>query len=228
MLILVDERSPEMARKTLEKYGDTVEFSTEGLVYDAICGHPDVFIIQFKDLIVTAPNLPDEYKILLRKQNLQIIDGDKPVGNKHPETARYNAVITSKYFIHNLKISDEKLLEVAANKIKIHVPQGYTRCNLLALNDKKMITSDNGIYKTLTGEGIETLYVSPVDILLPGFANGFIGGACGISGNRLFLLGKLKYHINGKAIKTFIIESGFEIIELYNGPLFDGGGIFLL
>ena len=217
-----------MAKMNLGKFGEVIELFTEELVYNAISGHPDIFITQFAEYIIIAPNLPDEYKIQLKKHSIHFIDGNKPVGNKYPETARYNAVVTSKYFIHNLKISDKKLLEVAANKTKIHVLQGYTRCNLIPLNDEKMITSDNGIYKTLVREGVDVLLVRPEGILLPGFRNGFIGGACGVFENHIFFLGSLKHHIDGKEIEMFVRKNGFEIIELYSGPLFDGGGILFL
>lgn len=228
MLILVDKRAPAVARKNLGKFGKVIEFSTNGLVYDAISGHPDIFITQFTGLNIIAPNLPDEFKIQLKKHNIPFIEGDSPVGNKYPETAGYNAVATSKYFIQNLEISDNRLLEAAADKTKVHVRQGYTRCNLLSLNDEKMLTSDKGIYTTLVNLRIDVCFVDPQNIILPGFKNGFIGGAGGVDRNVVYFLGSLKYLTDGKNISTFISSAGFEIIELYDGPLFDGGGIFFL
>ncbi len=228
MLILVDKRAPGVARVNLGKFGKVVKFSTEGLVYDAISGHPDIFITQFTGFNIIAPNLPDEFKIQLKKHNIHFIEGDRPVGNKYPETAGYNAVATSKDFIHNLEISDKNLLEAAATKTKVHVRQGYTRCNLISLGENKMITSDKGIHKILADIGMDVLFVRPEGILLPGFENGFFGGTCGISENRIFFLGSLKHHFDGRIIEAFIKETSLEIIELYDGPLFDGGGIFFL
>ena len=98
MLILIDERAPEMARRNLEEFGKVVGFSTNGLVYDAISGHPDIFITQFADFIVSAPNLPEAYKTLFKKHNSSSLEGKLPVRVKYPETARYNAVITQNYF----------------------------------------------------------------------------------------------------------------------------------
>jgi hypothetical protein len=228
MLILVDHRASGAARDNLRKFGEVVEFSAKGLVYESISGHPDIFITRFEDFLVTAPNLPDEYKILLKKHNIKSIEGNRPVGNKYPETAGYNAVFTDEYFIHNLNISDEKLMQVAEGKTKIHVSQGYTRCNLLALNDEKMITSDKGIFKTLSKQGIDVLLVRPEGILLPGFKNGFIGGTCGVLGNTVYFTGKLSCLRDSKILERFIKHAGFEIKELHDGSLFDGGGIFYL
>lgn len=217
-----------MAIENLGKFGDVVGFSTKGLVYETISGHPDIFITQFEDFILTPPNMPEECKNLLHSHNIKFREGDLALGSKYPHTAKYNAVVTTKYFIHNLKISDPKLFEAAGEKTKIHVPQGYTRCNLLTLNDDKMITSDKGIYATLTKFGIDVLYVNPDGILLQGFNNGFIGGTCGILGNSVFFMGSLNYLSEGKNIERFIRKTDFEIIELYDGSLFDGGGIFFL
>ncbi len=228
MLILVDKRAPGVARKNLRKFGEVVEFSTEGLVYNAISGHPDIFITQFPGINIIAPNLPDEYKIQLKNHNIHLVGGDRPVGDKYPETAGYNAVATSKYFIHNLKISDKRVLEAAAAKTMVHVRQGYARCNLLWLNDEKMLTSDKGISATLINLGVDVCFVDPDKIILPGFKNGFIGGAGGVYRNVVYLLGSLKHLTDGKNIGVFVRKSGFEIIELYDGPLFDGGGIFFL
>ncbi len=228
MLILVDKRAPEIVRKNLEELGDVVEFSTDGLVYKSISGHPDIFITQFADFNITAPNLPDTYRKTLKSNNIKFFEGELPVGNKYPQSACYNAVLSPKYFIHNLTISDNKLMKMADGKTKIHVAQGYTRCNLLLLNNEKMITSDRGIFSTLTNIGIDVFFVQPEEILLPGFKNGFVGGACGISGNTVYFMGNLNHLTGGKNLGQFIRTAGFEIIEIYNGPLFDGGGIFFL
>jgi hypothetical protein len=228
MLILIDNRAPYPVKDKLKELGEVVGFSTNGLVYESISGHPDVFITKFADFIVTSPNLPDEYKALLKKHHIKSIEGIKPVGNKYPETAHYNAVITDRVFIHNLNFSEEKLIQAAEEKTKIHVSQGYTRCNLLALNDDKMITSDRGIYSTLKMSGIGVLFVHPGEILLPGFKNGFIGGTCGIFGNTVYFMGKLSHIADAKKLEHYIGNAGFEITELYDGPLYDGGGIFFL
>jgi hypothetical protein len=228
MLILVDKRAPEMVRKNLGKLGNIIEFETDGLVYAPISGHPDIFITQCENFIIAAPNLPDEYKNILKNNNISFIEGVLPVGNKYPQTARYNAVFSPGYFIHNLTISDEKTMTAAVGKTKIHIAQGYTRCNLLPLNDEKMITSDHGIYTALKNYGTDVFFVQPKGILLPGFKNGFIGGACGIFEKTVYVMGHLNYHPDGKNLRLFIRDAGFEIVELYNGPLFDGGGIFFL
>jgi len=227
-LIFVDKRAPAEARQNLSKYGELIEFSTRYITYDAISGHPDIFLTQSDSELIVAPNIPVCYKEILVLNRIRFSEGDLPVSSKYPQSARYNAVVTDKYVIHNPQISDPYLKQVTADKYKISVKQGYTRCNLIPLNENMMITSNAGIRTALENTGIRTLFANPANILLPGFEHGFFGGACGIHGGKIFLMGNLDFIDICDELRKFIYRSGLEIIELYRGPLFDGGGIFFV
>jgi len=108
------------------------------------------------------------------------------------------------------------------------INQAYTRCNLIALDEGHYITSDHGIEKVLKNRNLEVLFVSPEGIILPGFANGFFGGCCGILDDKLFTTGSLHCYPEGEKVRQFSQEAGFRVIELYDGPLFDGGGIIFI
>jgi hypothetical protein len=228
MLIFIDKKAPEQAKETLKKYREVVGFFSENICYEAISGHPDIFMTQVDGRLIVAPNLPGDFQTLLTQNKIAFTKGDKPVGSKYPETSFYNAVATKNFIIHQTNQTDDSIMQQCGQKVKIAVKQGYTRCNLIALNDEKMITSDQGIYQQLTKKGIETLFVDSRGIVLPTFDHGFFGGTCGISGNKLFIIGNLRYFAEGKAVRNFIENAGLEIIELYKGPLFDGGGIFFI
>jgi hypothetical protein len=96
------------------------------------------------------------------------------------------------------------------------------------MGENSFITSDRGIQKTLSAKGLEILYVSPEGILLPGFRNGFFGGSCGLHEGSLFISGSLTHFGEGQNVRRFADNHSVEIIELYDGPLVDGGGIFFL
>jgi hypothetical protein len=228
MLIFIDKKTPQPAKAALQIYGEVVEFFTQNLTYEAISGHPDIFITQVDDRIIVAPNLPMFFQNLLTENKISFTKGEKPVGSRYPETSFYNAVITKNFIIHQTNQTDDSILRLCLQKVKISVKQGYTRCNLISLNEKKMITSDQGIYQELTKKGIETLFVDPRGIKLHGFDYGFFGGTCGILGNKLFIIGNLRFFAEGRIVRDFIENSGMEVIELYKGPLFDGGGIFFI
>jgi hypothetical protein len=46
MLIIADARLPERVLKNLERYGEVLPFASQGIVYDSISGHPDIFLCQ--------------------------------------------------------------------------------------------------------------------------------------------------------------------------------------
>ncbi len=110
----------------------------------------------------------------------------------------------------------------------IHLNQGYSRCNLLPLKNNHFITSDEGIKRVLQNYNLNVLQVSPEDIQLPGFKHGFFGGTCGVLGNSIFILGSLKNYKDGGKVETYLHSLNYEIIELFDGPLYDGGSILFL
>jgi len=228
MLIIADKKIPEKAKSNLRKYGELVLLETKGITEESISGHPDIFFCRTPGTLVIAPNLPETVKKILSEKNIAFTEGSSPVEVKYPFSASYNAVVTENFFIHHTGITDTIVTDNCIHLSKIHVLQGYTRCNLLRLDEGHFITSDKGIYKTLTEKGLFALYVSPSDIILPGHDYGFFGGACGIFENTFFVIGNLSKYCDGEKVKSFVEKFHYDIIELYDGPLFDGGSVLFL
>lgn len=226
LIIIADHRLPEQVKSKLKQFGHTVFLETFNITYPAISCHPDIFLFKTNYRLVIAPNTPNEFQELIVQLKFPFTKGKKYVGNEYPETSHYNVVETGKYLIHHKKYTDPEIRELTTGKEFIHVKQAYTRCNLIALNNDRFITSDKGIEKTLKRKGLEVLFVDPRGILLPGFDHGFIGGTCGILDNRIFFLGSLDHFHEGDKIRNFLKD--YEIIELYGGPLFDGGGLLFI
>jgi len=225
LYIIIDWRIPTEAKKNLSKYGDIIEFKTENIVYNAISGHPDIFITQIGQKFILAPNIPEKYiKLLSDLADIEI--GEKKVGPKYPETTYYNCVINNNFLIHKKGFTDPLVLKKTNDKKFINVNQSYTRCSLLEFNNF-FITSDMGIYKKLKNIS-ETIFVNPDKIKIPELKHGFFGGTCGVFENKIFFIGSLSFLDNEKHIKEFVESKGYKIIELYNGPLYDGGGIFFI
>lgn len=228
MWIIVDKRMPSEAKKKLSGYGSLLEFESSGIVYDAISGHPDIFMCLTDGGLIVAPNTPKVYFDFFTKQNIPFKIGHKPLGQKYPATAHYNAVVNDKYLIHNLKYTDDAILDECKHKIHLDTKQAYTRCNLIALDENNFITSDRNLEKILLKHSLNVLYISPDEILLPGFSKGFFGGCCGVFQNKIYVAGSLNYLNAKNALIGFIERCGFEVIELYDGKLFDAGGIFII
>lgn len=228
MLIIVDKRIQAQAKEKLSEYGEIINFSTNGITYDAISGHPDIFFCQVNNQLIVAPNLPEFYKNILQKNSIPFIEGEMPVEQKYPGTSRYNIVATENYLIHNFRYTDSVITNTGDDLDLIHSGQGYTRCNLLPLQKDHFITSDQGISRILTGYKLESMYVEPNEILLPGMKHGFFGGACGIHKDKIFILGSLSKLKNGEALNKYLLSLNYKIVELYDGPLIDGGSIFFI
>lgn len=228
MWIIIDKRIPENSKNILSKYGEIIEFESKGVVYDSISGHPDVFMCQLNNRLIIAPNTPEKFIAQLKDRKIDFEFGVNPLGDKYPKTAVYNALITNKYLIHNTTITDKSILNNCKEKTIIHSNQAYTRCNLISLDDNSFITSDKGIEKALNKHQFSVLYFNPKRIYLQGFNNGFIGGCCGIINKTLFINGSLEHYSGENNVRKFITSSGFFIIELYTGILYDSGGIFFL
>jgi len=257
MLIIVDKRLPEEAKESLEsacltddeggrqgggrreaesvsrqgniqKNPVIIEFETDSLVYPSVSGHPDIFFCQTPGRLVVSSNLPEHYKDLLRREGVDFITGHHAAGNRFPESVHYNAAINNHYLVHKLEYTDPVILESCHYLKKISVSQGYTRCSLAWLKNDHFVTSDAGIYKALREHGLSGLLVSPEGILLPGVRNGLIGGTISVLDNLVLITGSLSTYPEGNRLREYLLSLGHEILELYDGPLFDVGGILIM
>jgi hypothetical protein len=228
MLIIVDRKIPPEAGEKLSAYGTLMHLETAGIVHPAISGHPDIFFCKTPQSLVVSPSLPEKFLHQLEEQKVQFIPGNLASGIRHPASVYYNAAVNDRYLVHRLEYTDPVILQNCHSLKKIPVKQGYTRCNLFLLKNDHYITSDRGIHKNLERSGLKGLFVSPAGIILPGFPNGFIGGAMGLLEDTVFITGSLAHHAEGAAVKQFLENLKYGIIELYNGSLFDGGGILFI
>ena len=224
--IIADSRMPEEAKKNLKKLGNVLFINPTSITYDSISSHPDIFFFQKDDALIYAPNAPKKIIKELKKRKINLIEGEKEVGKKYPETVPYNAVGIGNLLIHNLKHTDTKILSFYENHINVN--QGYTRCNLLALNENAFITSDVAVGTRLaTSVLYSVLYIDPKQIKLEGQKNGFFPGCCGVWKNNLIVCGSTKYLKEKEELDKFLQDNNFNLIELYDGELIDVGSIFL-
>jgi len=228
MFILIDNTIPNQAKINLANYGQLIEMEPNTSTYDAISSHPDIFCCQTVSQLIIAPNITSNIIDCFNINNIKYSLGQNAIGKQYPQTSHYNAVIAGNYLIHNIKHTDNRIVDLSVDKKIISINQSYTRCNLVYLGENNYLTSDKGIYKTLLNYHFNILYINPSEIILPGVNNGFIGGCCGVYENNLFITGNLDYLSDGNAIKEFTSFLGINLIELYDGPLYDGGSIFFI
>lgn len=208
-------------------------------------------LVDYKDITYSPVNThPDIFMCRLGVwETPKIFPGNpEKLTAKYPGNIIYNAVCTGKYFIHNLKYTDPDLMTAALGSTKyptakltiVDVPQGYTRCCCLPVDDNSFITSDHGIEKELTAAGADVLLIEKGHIELPGFDYGFIGGCAGHivvtydSGENnasiptIVFNGDLSSHPDYEKIVAFINERGIDISYFEDYPLTDIGSILAL
>lgn len=227
MLIIADARFPKKVLKNLEKFGEVLPFASRGIVYECIDGHPDIFFCQTPGGLVAAPNTPAEIIKKLRKSGIKLFEGTQPAGAKYPASARYNAFVGAGCLVHRQELTDPTIVENSEGLQIIDVRQGYTRCNLIEAGGL-FITSDRGIETRLKDEGKETFFVDPACIKLPGKKHGFFGGCAGLHKNMLLVAGSIKHFIEGPILNDLLKTRAIELVELYDGPLWDGGSILFI
>lgn len=227
-VVIVDKKMPLPAKNSLKSFAEVHFLESEGIVYKTISGHPDIFLCQGREGIVAAPSLPEDIRVYIERSGISVFSGYSDPQSVYPGSAKYNAVVTDQMIIHNLKITDPAIIEAFPGREQVHVNQGYTRCNLLALGNDCFITSDRGIEKILTLRGKRVMFAEPESIILKGQKHGFFPGCCGLFNGKVLINGALSFHPQGEQIRQFILESGWEVQELFIGKLFDVGGIFVI
>ncbi|MBP5457188.1 MAG: hypothetical protein J6Y37_11880 [Paludibacteraceae bacterium] len=228
-LAVVDARCGKEILDRLALFAEEVHpFQTEGITYESISCHPDIFLYQDPQTIIVAPNAPQELFKKLYQLNISHKIGTSEVGSLLNNSCYYNCVATQHHLFHRENFTDPLIREANQGKVFVALPQSYTRCSLLALNDHAFATSDRGIEKQLNLHGFETFFFTPEEIKIAVHRYGFLGGTCGKWEEKILFLGNPLTHPDGAGLCHFIEKNNLEVVSLCNGHLYDGGGLFFL
>lgn len=235
MYAFIDYRTTNEELINIEKLGfNIILVPKTNKVYDAINGHPDIQLnilnnYNYSKKIIVHKDIPDTFKNNLHKNGIKYIVSKNSLSNKYPKDIILNALILEKYFIHNLKYTDDNLLNSQNSKIKINISQGYSKCSVLPVNNNALITNDKGIHDSLIHYGFDILLLPPGDILLPNLNYGFIGGTGGlVTKNKLAFFGELNHYKYGDMVKKFLYKYDVEPIYLKKGKLIDRGSLLTI
>lgn len=224
----VDCRITEKEFNILNKENlNIIKIPKSPYLYDSICAHPDIQVnISSNNEIVIAKNSLLNINLL---KNFKTYYSNKNLENKYPKNIFLNAINLEKYFIHNLKYTDSVLLEQNKTKELINIKQGYSKCSCAIVNDNALITSDLGIYNTLSKYPIDLLLIPSGDITLKSLPYGFIGGSCGlIAEDKMAFFGNLSKHSYGEDIKNFLFKHNVKPIYLSESKLIDRGSLLTI
>ena len=234
--VICDGRISPAMERGLQKYGYyVIKLPAAKTLPEGISSHPDSLIFRLGDIFLTtceygedASYVFSDVREFLESSRLYFID--ESFEKSYPKDAMLNALSFGKTLIANKKTVAPKILEISEKEgytLK-NVNQGYPNCSILKLDEENAITADAGIYKALCEIGVRTLLISQGHISLPPYDYGFIGGASGVDGDKVFFLGDLSRHPDAEKIESFIKELGMRVICLSDEPLADLGGLIFI
>lgn len=233
---LLDERIPDEARRSLERAGyHTILIPACDRLPRAMASHPDMLVMRIGDEIITERGYAEDNATVFEEisslyPSLTVRHADISLSDKYPEDCRLNALLMGNRLFTRTESVAADILSLAENRgIKaVRVRQGYPACTTLSLGENHAITADCGMAKALRSEGIDVLLIENGDILLPPYDYGFIGGAAGVHDGKVFFIGDLATHRNGREIADFCRGAGYEPISLGVGALLDLGRIIFI
>ena len=164
------------------------------------------------------------------RPNLKVITlPDAPAG-AYPRDCAYNLLCLDRQVFYNPKGISPLLARTLEKKgfLAHPVHQGYAACTVRAIGRGHAITADAGMARALEAAGIHVLKIREGGIALPPYAHGFIGGASGCFGGRVYFYGDLRLHPDGEAMEDFIRAAGFSAKSLSKEPLIDLGGMLFI
>lgn len=229
MYAIIDKRCSKEIKTNLLKYVDGIfEFSSKGITYNSISGHPDIFMFQEGKKIIIAPNSPKDFIQFLTSNKIEYSVGVKSVGEELETSSTYNCLSTKSYVFYKAGIPEESIVNHCNKKKIINLPQAYVRCSMYNITENKFVTSDRGIEKILSDNALDYFYFNPAEIQIKDHKYGFIGGTMGKIDNKIFFLGNVLKHEYGNDLYNYINSSGLEVVCLGTDYLYDGGGIFFI
>ena len=233
---LVDKRIDSAARSALEVLGyHTIAMPKCPRLSEAVASHPDMLTLLVGDLLLTedkylgeARDVFDEIEALVPRLKVEAIA--ETLSPKYPYDCLLNALLIGDMLFCRERSLSRDALELARMRgLKIiDVNQGYPACTVLALGEGHAITADRGMARAMQKVGIEVLLIEDGGIELPPHEYGFIGGAAGVHGDKVYFIGDISTHPCGREIEKFCRDAGFEAISLGDGRLRDLGRIIFI
>lgn len=224
MLIISRKSSEEFKKFLCDNNFSFIETIDNPSLDPRIADHPDLSIFALDDNnLVIDKNVSSYYKKHIKSKN--IVDGDE-VSHSYPNDSIYNIYRYANFYIHNdITESHIEAYMKSNSYTNLYTKQGYSRCSIIPMREK-ILTSDYGIYKSLKNY-INVILLKEEQIPLDGFANGFIGGTCGLVGDTLIFNGNIENSPNYDIIRNEAMKSNIKLMYP-DLPLVDLGSIIYL
>lgn len=229
-IALISSDASQKVISGIKKFGlEPLAVPRTDLVDRRISSHPDIQLFPFRKKIFCHPDTDKKFLSRLDKYIETVLCGTH-LSEKYPEDVPYNIAFTGTHALHLFSSADPTVRKhLEENKISlIKIKQGYAKCSVLTVNEKKIITSDTGIHNSAISGGLDSILIEKGFVLLSGHDYGFIGGASGSYENNILLTGHIDNHPDKTSILGSIESSGKKTVFLSNEPASDIGSIFII
>ncbi len=228
-LAIVGIRCPEAAKirlLSLPEIAEVVRLPEDRQIAAPIADHPDSLICIFEGKLYThseyAKVAKNELLEICEKCSLELCEVSCERADKYPLDCGFNALTLPDR--HQLIGRKKSLAEPLKSLCSADTAQGYAGCTALYAGGT-IITADPSITKAAESLSVPVYPVSGEDISLPGYKEGFIGGAGGSFENTICLFGSPEYSQSAREILEFCQKNGLSLHSLEDGVLTDRGGI---
>ncbi len=235
-IAVADQRIPAEAIVCLKQFGmETLLLPAHSALPPPVASHPDLLLFFEPNAIRTTKRYLDlakqELTEISRRTGLPIQTITEELFNTYPQDILLDAAPVGSH-LFCLEAHTAKEICTQSNRQIISVRQGYAKCSVIPISNNALITSDPSIASAATRRQLDVLLVSADTVRLPGYANGFIGGAASFAPfgdmEQIFFCGDLSTHPQSSQITDFCTRHQKQPISLGSFPLTDVGTIFIL
>ena len=234
-VLLVDNRISNKCERTLEKEGFfLIKLPADPNLEKAIASHPDTVLFYNDGELITTADYCDAAAYVF--SDIREFSPDVKIhftsdirSDKYPMDCQMNALVIGKRVFCKTDTVSKTIIDFANRRGYeiIHTNQGYPACSVLTFGNSA-ITSDEGLASVMAKNGVRVTIISNGSISLPPYEYGFIGGASGVVGKKIYFLGRIESHPDYPAIFDAISQEGYTAISLSDEDLYDLGGIIPL
>ena len=228
-IAVVGQRCPDAAKESLlslPEVTDVVRLPPDIQISEPIADHPDSLICVFDGKLYVHSEYAivsqNELSYICKRCALELIAVECERGDVYPLDCGFNALTIPDR--HTLIGRKKSLAEPLRELCTADTKQGYAGCTSLYAGGH-IITADPSIERTSLACDIPVYKISGKDISLPGYREGFIGGAGGAFDNTVCLFGSADFSESARKVSVFCHNMGLTLVSLEDGPLTDRGGI---
>ncbi len=234
-ILIVDNRITKKCERALIKEGFyLIKLPPDQSIGEAVASHPDTVLFYSDGEIITTADYCDAAAYIFSDvrelaPDVKISFTGDVRGKGYPDDCVMNALVIGRRIFCKSDTVSRAILDFAARRgyEVIHTNQGYPACSVLAFGESA-ITADPGLASTLSENGVRVTLINQGSISLPPYDYGFIGGASGVVGSKIYFFGSLESHPDCDRIREAIEKEGYTPVSLSDEGLSDLGGIVAL